>query len=145
MSKMPIVSIKLMHGTDVVTLSTMGDTTHVKTQTGNCFHINQIAVDSVYREPALTILSQCRELERLQHKVARHNLYTRITRNMVVREAEAGNMDALNAELDNLQAAITDAAKAQVQLDELNEAIRLQSQSTRIANGDGTFTEILEG
>ena len=134
-----------MHGTDVVTLSTMGDTTHVKTQNGNCFHIHQIAVDSVYREPAVTILNQCRELARLQQKVARHNLYTRITRNEVVREAEAGNMDALNVELDNFKVAITESAKAQLELDELNEAIRLQSQSTRIANGDGTSTEILEG
>ena len=70
MSKLPIVSIKVQHGPSVVTLSTMGDTTHVQTDNGACFHIAQLAVDSVYFRPAKTILKQARQLERTEAEMA---------------------------------------------------------------------------
>ena len=53
----------------LITLATMGDTTHVKTDAGACFHIRQLSDDSIYLEPAIRIIRQSRMLVQLEQEV----------------------------------------------------------------------------
>lgn len=54
---------------NLATLSTMGDTTHVQTDLGACFHVRQLSMESIYFEPAMRILRQSRLLVQLEQKV----------------------------------------------------------------------------
>lgn len=158
-SKLPIVSIKVQHGTSVVTLSTMGDTTHVQTDSGACFHVRQLSEDSVYFLPARLILKQARLLERTESAMAQSfQAVLRARHSIQNLLKEGGGLDELTrlrhpADKDRI---INDAfdtlAKLEVtrievmrERDELKEAIKAQNYSRRIDNGDGTSTEILEG
>jgi len=69
-SLLPTVStlVNLGYG-NIVTLSTMGDTTHVQTDLGACFHVRQLSEDSAYFEPAIRILRQSRMLVQLEQEV----------------------------------------------------------------------------
>lgn len=152
MSKLPIVSIKVQHGTSVVTLSTMGDTTHVQTDTGACFHVRQLSEDSVYFRPARTILKQARQLVRTETDMAQSFQNVLMAR-LDIRSAIKRGVDATNpADKDRVLNYAFDAlAKLEMrrinvmrEREELKEAIKAQNYSRRIDNGDGTSTEILE-
>ncbi len=54
---------------NIANLSTMGDTTHVQTDTGACFHVRQLTEDSVYFVPAVRIIRQSRMLVQLEQEV----------------------------------------------------------------------------
>jgi len=152
MSKLPIVSIKVQHGTSVVTLSTMGDTTHVQTDTGVCFHVRQLAEDSVYFKPARTILNQARELERTETAMAQSFQHVLMAR-LDIKSAIKGGVDATNPADESriLNDAFDALAKLEIrridimrEREELRDDIKRQNYSRRIDNGDGTSTEILE-
>ena len=153
MSKLPIVSIKVQHGLSVVTLSTMGDTTHVQTDSGACFHVRQLSEDSVYFIPALTILKQARLLERTESAMAqsfqavlraRHSVQTLLKRGLDgLAPADADRM--VGDAFDTLAKVEVTRIEIMRERDELREAIKAQNYSRRIDNGDGTSTEILEG
>ena len=152
-SKLPIVSIKVQHGTSVVTLSTMGDTTHVQTDTGACFHVRQLSEDSVYFQPARTILKQARQLERTESYMVQSFKAVLRARHSVQRLLKFGLDGLAPADADRMVGDAFDTlAKLEVtrietmrERDELREAIKSQNYSRRIDNGDGTSTEILEG
>ena len=153
MSMLPIVSIKVQHGLSVVTLSTMGDTTHVQTDNGACFHIRQLSEDSVYFRPARTILNQARQLERSECRMAqsfqavlraRHSVQTLLKRGLDgLAPADADRM--VGDAFDTLAKVEVTRIEIMRERDELREAIKAQNYSRRIDNGDGTSTEILEG
>lgn len=152
MSKLPIVSIKVQHGTSVVTLSTMGDTTHVQTDSGACFHVRQLSEDSVYFQPARTILKQARQLERTESDMAqsfqavlraRHSIQTLLKRGLDgLAPADADRM--VGDAFDTLAKLEVTRIEVMRERDELKERIKAQNYSRRIDNGDGTSTEILE-
>lgn len=67
---LPIVTTIVDLGAgNLATLSTMGDTTHVKTDQGACFHVRQLSEDSIYFEPAIRIIRQSRMLSQLERDV----------------------------------------------------------------------------
>lgn len=69
-SLLPIVTTLVNAGAgQLVTLTTMGDTTHVKTDAGACFHVRQLSEDSIYFEPAIRIIRQSRMLTQLEQEV----------------------------------------------------------------------------
>ena len=151
-SKLPIVSIKVQHGTSVVTLSTMGDTTHVQTDSGACFHVRQLSEDSVYFLPARVILKQARLLERTESAMAqsfqavlraRHSVQTLLKGGLDgLAPADAERM--VGDAFDTLGKLEVTRIEVMRERDELREAIKAQNYSRRIDNGDGTSTEILE-
>lgn len=150
MSKLPIVSIKVQHGLSVVTLSTMGDTTHVQTDTGACFHVNQLSEDSVYFRPARTILKQARELRQSMEEVSFEQALVDASRKEV--QKNVLELGAIYLSHERLKVSFDLLAQREVRLAasyetfrQIQEDIKMQNRSTRIANGDGTFTEILEG
>jgi hypothetical protein len=152
MSMLPIVSIKVQNGTSVVTLSTMGDTTHVQTDTGVCFHVRQLAEDSVYFKPARTILNQARQLDRTEHEMsqsfksvlrARHSIQS-LLKDGVDAPSHADADRIVNDAFDTLAKLEVLRIEVMRDRDELHQDIKAQNFSSRIANGDGTSTEILE-
>lgn len=152
MSKLPIISIKVQHGTSVVTLSTMGDTTHVQTDSGACFHVRQLSEDSVYFRPARTILKQARQLERTESQMAQSFKAVLMAR-MSIQTLLKGGVDAptpadadriVNDAFDTLAKLEVTRIEVMRERDELREEIKAQNYSRRIDNGDGTSTEILE-
>jgi hypothetical protein len=69
-SLLPLVTTIVDLGAgNIATLSTMGDTTHVQTDQGACFHVRQLSMDSVYFEPAQRIIRQSRLLTQLEQEV----------------------------------------------------------------------------
>lgn len=69
-SLLPLVTTIVDLGAgNLATLSTMGDTTHVKTDQGACFHIRQLSMESMYFEPAMRIIRQSRMLVQLEQEV----------------------------------------------------------------------------
>ena len=155
MSKLPLVYIKVQHGTSVVTLSTMGDTTHVQTDNGACFHIAQLCVDSVYFRPAKPILKQARQLERTEAEMAQSFQAVQAARygiqalfkkhqDMAREDMEAMGLNTYIAEKQYvMDKAFDRLAKLEVtrievmrQRDELREEIKAQNY---------TYTEIFKG
>ena len=160
MSKLPIVSIKVQYGTpqygfSVATLSTMGDTTHVQTDTGVCFHVRQLAEDSVYFKPARTILKQARELDRTESAMAqsfkavlraRHSIQTLIKEGLNDLDLAPADADrVLGDAFDTLAKLEVTRIEVMREREELRDEIKRQNYSRRIDNGDGTSTEVLEG
>jgi len=140
--KNPIVSIRVITNglTESTILSTMGDTTHVQTELGTCFHIGQLTEDSVYFEPAKRILQQSKDLVRLEQQIREKT----IRLNAELREMNRCNTPAERFEqVDYVMDAQKGLDEAQNELELLQMDISLQTQKpTKVLNMDGTSEEI---
>ena len=139
--KNPIVSIRVNLGLGQSTiLSTMGDTTHVQTELGACFHIGQLTEDSVYFEPAKRILQQSKDLVRVEQRIREKT----IRLNAELREMNRCDTPAERFEqVEHVMAAQEDLDTAQDDLELLQMDISLQTQKpTKVLNMDGTSEEI---